>query len=76
MPLTLPISATNNSSLIWIPTDIYGNKDRINAGAIDNIQGEGTITLALQNQKADTFRIGANAGGLASCSDVNGSIFR
>lgn len=73
MPLTLPISATNNSSLIWIPTDIYGNKDRINAGAIDNIQGEGTITLALQNQKADTFRIGANAGGLASCSDVNGS---
>ena len=73
MPLTLPISATNNSSLIWIPTNIYGNRDRINAGAIDNVQGEGTITLTLQNQKADTFRIGANAGGLASCSDVNGS---
>jgi len=73
MPLTLPISATNNSSLIWIPTNIYGNRDRINAGAIDNTLGEGIITLTLQNQKADTFRIGANAGGLASCSDVNGS---
>ena len=73
MPLTLPITATNNSSLIWIPTNIYGNRDRINAGAIDNTLGEGTVTLTLQNQKADTFRIGANAGGLASCSDVNGS---
>ena len=67
--LNLPISATNNSSLIWIPTDFYGNKDRITAGPIDNTTGTGDITLTLQNQRADTFRIGANAGGLGACND-------
>ena len=67
--LNLPISATNNSSLIWIPTDFYGNRDRITAGPIDNTTGTGDITLTLQNQRADTFRIGANAGGLGACKD-------
>ena len=67
--LNLPISATNNSSLIWIPTDFYGNRDRISAGPIDNTTGTGDITLTLQNQRADTFRIGANAGGIGACKD-------
>jgi gliding motility-associated-like protein len=67
--LNLPISATNNSSLLWIPTDFYGNRDRITAGPINNTTGTGDITLTLQNQRADTFRIGANAGGLGACKD-------
>ena len=63
----LPISATNSSDIRWILSPFFGNADRMAAGPIDNTTGTGEVTLTLQNQTADTFRIGGQAIALGSC---------
>lgn len=72
LPLTLDISATNAQSISWIPTNVYGNLDRIATTPIDQTTNQGQVTLTLQTQSADTFLIGANAEALGSCTDVSG----
>lgn len=69
LSLTLDISATNARNIAWIPTNIYGNRDRISTTPIDQTSGQGQVTLDLITQRADTFRIGANAQALGSCRD-------
>lgn len=70
LPLKLPVSGVNSGKLSWITTNIYGNKDRIVEGEIDQDIDTGYITLHLQNQQSDTFRIGVVAEGLKSCSSI------
>jgi len=71
LPLTLDISASNSDGISWIPTNVYGNRDRITTSAIDQTAGQGQVTLQLQTQNVDTFLIGANAEALGSCTDVS-----
>lgn len=67
----LTIAGTNYSDLNWFPSTFYGNRDRIAAGPIDETAGTGEITLTVQNQRPDTFRVAAVAGGNGACSQVS-----
>ena len=62
------VTATNTSGLIWGVVPNTNSSDRTVLGDVST----GDLTLNLQNNSADTFRIFAFAGGLASCSGTDG----
>lgn len=70
--LQFNITATNVSSLTWVPTNVYGNSDRIALADADPSINN-TLTLTTQNDSTETFRIGALAGPLGACSGTDGS---
>ena len=68
--LTMPVTADFSSGVTWGVVPNKPSSSRTTLGADPKV---GTVTLTLQNNNSDTFRMYTNAGGLGACSSDFGN---
>ncbi|MDB4107930.1 PKD domain-containing protein, partial [Bacteroidia bacterium] len=64
------ITGTNHNGLSWFTNNAFGNQSRMSVSTHSDVADE-ILTLNLQNNSSDTFRIITAAAGLAACNAID-----